>query len=59
MPRALIFGHANVILPNKNALRAHFVYPNVLESALLVYKITADRPVEASVCSGALRKGSL
>jgi hypothetical protein len=41
-----------VILPDKNALRTQVAFPNLLSSALLIYRITPGRVGEDPDCLG-------
>ena len=51
-PRASLFGQTTVMLPDKNALRTQVEFPNLLSSALLIYRITPRRVGEGVECRG-------
>ncbi|RDB19940.1 GPI inositol-deacylase [Hypsizygus marmoreus] len=51
---SLLFRRANVVFRDAKALRTHFMFPNILSNALIVYRYTPTRPIEESWCSDPL-----
>ncbi|KAG5648788.1 hypothetical protein DXG03_000137 [Asterophora parasitica] len=51
---SLLFGKTDVLFTDKTALRSHFVFPNVLSNALVVYRYSAIRPSDDPWCSDPL-----
>ncbi|KAG6845440.1 hypothetical protein H0H87_009348 [Tephrocybe sp. NHM501043] len=51
---SLLFKDAQVLWPDKTSLRSHFIFPNLISNALLVYKYTPITPDEEAWCSDPL-----
>ncbi|KAF5388432.1 hypothetical protein D9615_000673 [Tricholomella constricta] len=51
---SLLFRKVDVLFSDKAALRSHFVFPNIISNALIVYRYTPIRPAEDPWCSDPL-----
>ncbi|KAG6910148.1 hypothetical protein DXG01_012907 [Tephrocybe rancida] len=51
---SLLFKDSEVLWPDTSALRSHFIFPNLMSNALLVYKYSPITPEEETWCSDPL-----